>query len=203
MAQQSATIRGAVTDPSGAPAAGAKVSAVNVATGFSADTTTNSVGAYALPNLPVGTYVLTAEAAGFRTVPVQNIVLNVNDTREINVKLELGEIADEMTVTESSVVVETIGGEVAGLITGEQVRELPLNGRNFLQLTLLMPGVSAPEGFNTKNKGLLTGSDISVSGGAVTANMWSSRSTVIRTAPSLAAAAAPRSTWSPAVAPTT
>ena len=67
---------------------------------------------------------------------------------------------------------KTVGGEVAGLVTGEQVRELPLNGRNFLQLALLMPGVSAPDSLNVKDKGLLSGSDMSVSGGAITSNLW-------------------------------
>ena len=71
-----------------------------------------------------------------------------------------------------TLVVKTSGGEVAGLVTGAQVRELPLNGRNFLQLALLMPGVSAPDGLNVKDKGLLSGSDMSVSGAAVTSNLW-------------------------------
>ena len=65
-----------------------------------------------------------------------------------------------------------LGGDVSGVITGEQVRELPLNGRNFLQLATLMPGVSAPDFLNVKDKGLLGGSDLSVSGSDVTANLW-------------------------------
>src|SRR6185295_3713743 len=83
-----------------------------------------------------------------------------------------GELKEEITVQAPAIVVETIGGEVTGLVTGEQVRELPLNGRNFTQLALLMPGVSAPENFDTKNKGLMTGSDLSISGGGVTSNLW-------------------------------
>src|SRR5262249_28471797 len=83
-----------------------------------------------------------------------------------------GQITDSVTVEVPAISVQTTGGEVAGLITGEQVRELPLNGRNFLQLALLMPGVSAPDFLNVKDKGLLGGSDLSVSGSAVTANMW-------------------------------
>ena len=68
--------------------------------------------------------------------------------------------------------VRVLGGDVSGVVTGEQVRELPLNGRNFLQLATLMPGVSAPDALNVKDKGLLSGSDMSVSGGDVTANIW-------------------------------
>jgi len=168
----SASIRGNVMDPDGSPAKGIKVTAVNVETGFAREATTNASGAYDLPELPVGTYLLAAEGEGYREYLVQNIQLNVADIREQNIQMELGEFTDQVTVTSSSIVVETIGGEVAGLITGEQVRELPLNGRNFLQLTQLMPGVATLDNFNTKNKGLLTGSDISVSGGSVTGNMW-------------------------------
>ena len=92
--------------------------------------------------------------------------------REVNVQLSTGEITETVSVEASAYAVKTVGAEIAGLISGEQVRELPLNGRNFLQLTLLQPGVTATEGLNTVNKGLLGGADISVSGGSTTSNMW-------------------------------
>src|SRR5919109_487893 len=76
------------------------------------------------------------------------------------------------SVEASSTPVRLLGGDVSGVITGQQVRELPLNGRNFLQLATLMPGVSAPDFLNVKDKGLLGGSDLAVSGSDVTANMW-------------------------------
>ncbi len=171
-AQTTGSIRGTVTDPSGEPVGEAGVTVLNPETGFSRSVLTNDVGAYSFPNLQVGTYLVTVEVEGFKTFLAQNIVLNVSDVREVNAQLGLGELTEQMTVTSSSIVVETIGGEVAGLITGEQVRELPLNGRNFLQLTQLMPGVSAPDGFDYKNKGPASGSDMSVSGGGVTANVF-------------------------------
>jgi hypothetical protein len=172
MAQQTASIRGTVKDEAGGLVAGAKVTAIGAETGVTQETMTNAAGFYNIGNLTVGLYILSVEKDGFSTSVITDIYLNVNDVRETNVSLAVGAVTDEITTEASAIVVETIGGEVAGLITGEQVRELPLNGRNFLQLTLLMPGVSAPDGFNTKNKGLLTGSDLSVSGGATTANMW-------------------------------
>ena len=98
--------------------------------------------------------------------------LNVADVRVSDFQLETGAISETVSVVADTLVVKTVGGEVAGLVTGEQVRELPLNGRNFLQLALLMPGVSAPDGLNIKDKGLLSGSDMSVSGGAITSNLW-------------------------------
>lgn len=168
-----ASIRGTVADESGSSVPGASVTVANPETGLSRTVRTNASGAYSFATLPVGTYSLTCELEGFKTAIVSEIALNVADIREINIELELGEVAQEVTVTASPIVVETIGGEVAGLITGEQIRELPLNGRNFLQLTQLMPGVTTLDNFNTKNKGLLTGSDVSVSGGSVTSNMWS------------------------------
>jgi hypothetical protein len=173
MAQQLASMRGTVTDEAGGLVSGAKVTAIGADTGLTQETMTNASGFYNIGNLPIVLYILSVEKDGFSTAVVTDIYLNVNDVREVNISLAVGAITDEITTEASAIVVETIGGEVAGLITGEQVRELPLNGRNFLQLTLLMPGVSALEDFNTKNKGLLTGANISVSGGAITANMWS------------------------------
>jgi hypothetical protein len=159
-AQQSASIRGKVTDASGALVEGAKVTAIASETGLDRQTASNASGFYSIGNLPVGNYLVSVEKEGFSTSVVTDIFLNVADVREVNVSLAVRAVTDEITTKASAILVQTIGGEVAGLITGEQVRELPLNGRNFLQLTLLMPGVSAPDGFNTKNKGLLTGSDL-------------------------------------------
>jgi hypothetical protein len=172
VAASAQTIRGTVTDPDGAPVEGVAMTAINEETGFLREATTNATGAYAFGDLPVGIYLVSAEADGFKTSLQQNIVLTVSAVREVGVTLELGNITEEVTVISSSIIVETIGGEVAGLVTGEQVRELPLNGRNFVQLTQLMPGVSSPDGLNTKNKGLLSGVDLSVSGGSATANQW-------------------------------
>lgn len=171
-AAQNAAIRGTVIDPAGDAVAGATVVAINSDTGLTRTTSTNAAGAYLFPTLPVGRYVLNVEAEGFKSYVVSDIVLNVADTREVNAQMELGAVAEEVTVTSSSVIVETIGGEVAGLIDGEQIRELPLNGRNFLQLTQLMPGVSTLDNFDVKNKGLLAGSDISISGSSATGNLF-------------------------------
>jgi len=166
-----ATLRGTVTDATGAVLPGATVTITGTETGLSRVAYTNPSGNFTF-DLPVGAYQLTVELEGFKKAVVSDIELNVADERRLDVGLELGEIVEEITTTASSIYVETVGGEVAGLVRGEQIRELPLNGRNFVQLTLLMPGVSVPDGFNTKNKGLMTGTDMSVSGSAVTNNLW-------------------------------
>ncbi|HUP22079.1 MAG TPA: carboxypeptidase regulatory-like domain-containing protein [Thermoanaerobaculia bacterium] len=170
--RNTASLRGEVLDANGQPTPGAMVTALQTETGFSRSTPTNALGRYTLADVPLGTYTVRAELDGFRTGEVTGITLNVADAREVNFRLELGQVADVITVTSAPLDIATQGGEVVGLITGEQIRELPLNGRNFVQLTQLMPGVSTPEGFNTTNKGLLAGVDMSVSGGSVTGNQW-------------------------------
>ena len=173
MAQRTtATIRGVVSDPTNAVVSGAKVTIKNEDTGLTRSGTTNASGIYTFQDLPVGSYRLDVEYPGFKGESRSKIVLNVADNKSLDVQLTTGNVTETVNVETPAVSVSTTGGEVAGLITGEQVRELPLNGRNFLQLATLMPGVSAPDQLNVKDKGLLGGSDLSVSGAAVTANMW-------------------------------
>jgi hypothetical protein len=168
----SAAIRGNVTDASGAVMTSAKVTLTNEETGLTRTATTNAAGNYSFTELPVGSYRIQVEAAGFKTEVRSKVVINVADVREVNVQLQTGEVTETVTVEVAAVSVKTVGAEIAGLVSGEQVRELPLNGRNFLQLTLLQPGVSGIESLDTKAKGLQGGSDISVSGGSVTSNLW-------------------------------
>jgi hypothetical protein len=170
--RSTANIRGTVTDSSGAVIPGATVALKGEDTGLSRTATTNAAGVYSFPDIPSGRYRIDASLQGFKAGSVTDIVLSVADDREVNFQLEAGSVSETVTVQSSAVEVRTIGGEVSGLITGTQVRELPLNGRNFIQLTTLMPGVSMPDSLNTKDKGLMSGSDLSVSGSDVTANMW-------------------------------
>jgi hypothetical protein len=173
LAQRSnATIRGTVTDSTQAVLPGATVTATNQDTGLVRSTVTNSAGVFSLSELPIGRYTVGAELQGFKKASRTGVVLRVADDFSIDFELATGDIAETINVEASSTPVRVLGGDVSGVITGEQVRELPLNGRNFLQLATLMPGVSAPDFLNVKDKGLLGGSDLSVSGSDVTANMW-------------------------------
>ena len=167
-----AAIRGTITDPTGAVIAGAKVTVKNEETGLTRTASTNSAGNYNFDQLPVGSYRIEVEQAGFKAASRSKIVLNVADVRAVDVALQTGDISEQVNVEVAAVSVKTVGAEIAGLVTGEQVRELPLNGRNFMQLTLLQPGVTSTEGLNTVNKGLQGGSDIAVSGGSTTSNLW-------------------------------
>lgn len=167
-----ASIRGTVTDSTGGVLPGATVTVTNEDTGLARTTVTNGEGVYAVSQLPVGRYKVDAELSGFKTASRTGILLRVADDYAVDVELQTGAISEVVTVEASATPVRVLGGDVSGVVTGEQVRELPLNGRNFLQLATLMPGVSAPDFLNVKDKGLLGGSDLSVSGSDVTANMW-------------------------------
>jgi hypothetical protein len=167
-----AAIRGTVTDSTTAAIAGAKVTIANENTGLARTVTTNANGNYSFADLPVGSYRVEVEYAGFKTAVRSKVAISVADVRAVDFVLETGAISESISVEASATSIKTVGAEISGLVTGEQVRELPLNGRNFLQLTLLQPGVTANQDLNTTNKGLAGGSDISVSGGSTTSNLW-------------------------------
>ena len=167
------TIRGTVTDPSNAAVVRAEVSVQNEQTNFGRRTRTSDAGEFAFPELPLGIYRVTVQSAGFKEATAPGIELHVASTVVLRVKMVLGTVHEQAQVEVSPVQVETESGEVAGLIQGTQVRELPLNGRSFVQLTQLMPGVAANDGFDPKNKGVFAGNNLmSVSGGSSGANLW-------------------------------
>ncbi len=166
------TLRGTVTDPTGAIITGAKVTVKNEDTGFTRSGTTTSAGIYAFAELPVGSYRIEVEHPGFKAEVRSKVTLNVADVRAVDIQLATGDVSEVVNVEVPAVAVKTVGAEISGLVTGEEVRALPLNGRNFIQLTMLQPGVSAIDGLNTIDKGLGSGTDISVSGGSVTGNYW-------------------------------
>ncbi len=167
-----AAVRGTVTDEQGAVVAGAEVTVISPDTGFSKSATTGSDGVYNFPDLPLGAYKIRASHAGFKAAEQTGIVLHVADSRVINFALRVGAVTEQITVEANTIQVETTSGDLTGLIEGNQVTQLPLNGRNFMQLVTLVPGVSTGEGFSAQAKGLKGGSDISISGGAVNSNLW-------------------------------
>ena len=167
-----ATIRGTVTDGTAAVVPGANVTVRSEGAGFTRPAVTNSSGVYTFAELPVGTYTVEVSLSGFKSSVVKGVNLNVADVRAVDVQLTAGAVTESVTVEASALAVKTIGGEVAGLVTGEQVRELPLNGRNFLQLGTLMPGVSQGDDFNTKDRGLMSGIGLAVSGSGLGHNIW-------------------------------
>jgi uncharacterized membrane protein len=136
-----ATLSGRVFDPTGAAVPNARVEAVNVATNETTTATTDVSGAYTLPFLRPGTYRLTVTASGFKTFTRENIVLQVGQIAGIDVKLEVGEVAERIEVTAQAALLETQTASRSGIVNTTQVTELPLNTRNPFMLGAMMSGV--------------------------------------------------------------
>src|SRR6266481_5397020 len=168
----SGTITGTLTDPSGAVVPGATVSVVNERTGAAREAATNEEGSFSFPELEAGTYRLTVNKGGFKKLTERNVELHVADVTSLNLKMEMGAATETVVVEAAPVVVNTSTGDVSNIMVGEQIRELPINGRNFVQLTTLVPGAAVGESFDNKNKGLFAGVDISFSGSPSVDNQW-------------------------------
>ena len=141
VAQQSGIV-GTVTDSSGAVLAGVAVTAKNVNTGEARETTSNDVGQFTMPNLQVGTYTVSAEKPGFQRKVVDQVKLEVQAVRTIDVMLPPGTVSEQVNVTAEATALQTNDSSVSTLLETKVVNEIPLNGRNFLQLQLLSPGVT-------------------------------------------------------------
>jgi hypothetical protein len=139
------SIVGTVTDPSGALVSGAKVTITNKGTGQVVTTTTTSTGNYATGALIPGDYTIRVEGAGFKTTEML-VVVQVNTTASGNLKLNLGESSQVVEVQASELTVNTEQATVQGVITAQQIENLPINGRNFLDLAQLEPGVQIQDG---------------------------------------------------------
>jgi len=139
------SIVGTITDPSGAVFGGAKVAIINAATGQVISLTTNSSGAYNSGALIPGNYKVRVSAKGFRTNETALTVL-VGNTANGNVKMEIGQESQVVEVQASMVTVNTEQATVQGVLNAEQIENLPVNGRNFLDLAQLEPGVQIQDG---------------------------------------------------------
>jgi len=142
LAQANGSLSGTVTDKTGSVVAGAKVTVSSQGTGITRDTKTDDSGHYLVPLLPVAFYTVHAEAQGFQTTEQKDIRLQVNEQREIDVTLNLASVSTSVEVTANEVAVETSNPSLGQVITSEQVAQLPLNGRNFVQLATLTPGTT-------------------------------------------------------------
>lgn len=168
----SGQITGSVVDPSGAVVTDATITLTQIATGAKRTATSNADGNYSISNLPIGTYRINVSKPGFKETSISNVVVNVSSVTRQDVSLEAGAISEVVNITADAVQIESQTGAVGEIVTGEQVRELPLNGRSFTQLTQLQPGVSASNTFDSKQKGLFGGVDFSVNGNSGQANLF-------------------------------
>src|SRR5258708_3256348 len=135
----SGTITGVVTDDSGAVVADASVTVTSVQTGASRRSQTNSEGSFSFPELNPGIYNISVTKQGFKKVQEKNIELHVSDITNVPIKLPLGTVAETVVLEATAVQVETQTGTVGNVVNEEEVHELPMNGRNFVQLTTMMP----------------------------------------------------------------
>jgi len=136
-----ASIRGTVTDPTGAVVSGVKLTATNAATGIAYSTTSNDSGSFTFLQLPIGDYSLKAEQTGFKAYQASGIHLDLDQIYNLPVKLALGAASEQIIVEANPVQVEQTDMQLGTTITGQQIVDLPLNGRNWTQLQQLEPGI--------------------------------------------------------------
>jgi outer membrane receptor protein involved in Fe transport len=144
-----ASLTGTVTDATGASLKDAAVTAVNLKTGVEYPARSNEAGVYTVTGLPIGSYVVRAEAGGFKRVTTNPITLEVGQTARVNLKLEVGGVSETVEVAGVNPILQTENAVVGEVVTGSTMVALPLNGRNFAQLPLLAPGAQhhAPDTF--------------------------------------------------------
>src|SRR5580700_6504669 len=137
-----ASISGRITDASGAAVPAASVVVKNTGTSASETTVSDGEGRYTMPALPIGSYELQVSKPGFQTSVSTGITLTVGSAPVIDLQLTVGQATQAVTVSADASQVETANASVSSLVNATQMRELPLNGRDFEQLILLAPGVS-------------------------------------------------------------
>ena len=166
------TITGTVTDTSGAAVPDAPVTVTDTATGKVYTVNTDSQGGFTVPELPESTFTVQIKAANFKEFIAKNVVVHVATTTNVPAQLQLGSVTESVTVQANSIQVQTDTAALSQIVDGRQVKELPLNGRNFVELTQLQPGVSAANNFQNTGKGLNGGVDMSVNGNPTTNNLF-------------------------------
>jgi hypothetical protein len=170
---QTGSITGTVKDPSGASIAGATVVVTSPDRGITRSMSTNSTGDYNQSALPQGSYDVIVSATGFKKFQAKGVVLDVAQKARVDVTLEVGAISTEVIVQGENVAqVETQSSELAGTVTGKEITQLQLNGRNFTTLVSLVPGVSNQTGMDEPQVGINGSVQFSMNGGRTEYNAW-------------------------------
>src|SRR2546425_1186484 len=132
---QSATVSGTARDQSGAVLPGVQVTVTNTGTSLTRSVVTNERGTYVVPQLPIGNYELTAELPGFKTAARSGIVLQVDQRTTVDFEMQVGEVTERLLVTEAAPLVQSETSSVGSVVENKRIVELPLNGREFQNLT--------------------------------------------------------------------
>lgn len=146
IAQSTGALVGTVQDSSGAIVPGAAIRAINEGTGQQTSAVSDAAGRFSFPRLPVGSYRVEATSAGFRQFVTEGVRLDSDQSRQANIVLEVGQTSESVTVTGAVGLVETLGATLKEVVDEKRITDLPLNGRNPLQLQLLLPGVTPSRG---------------------------------------------------------
>ncbi len=157
LAQSTGLISGTVSDSSGAVVPAARVTAIQQGTGLRFEAPSDDAGRFSFPRLPVGSYVVECQQQGFRRFVSEAIRLDADQTRQAQIVLQVGETTESVQVTGAIGLVETVGATIRETVDEKRITELPLNGRNPLQLQLLVPGVvPSVGGANLAQNGTIT-----------------------------------------------
>jgi hypothetical protein len=171
--QTNGSITGTVKDQSGAAVPGATVVISSPERGINRQMVTNSTGEYNESALPSGSYNVIVTANGFKKYEAKGVTLDVAEKARVDIALEVGAATVEILVEGANVAqVETQSSELAGTITGKELTQLQLNGRNFTSLVTLVPGVSNQTGMDEPQVGINGSVSFSMNGGRVEYNNW-------------------------------
>src|SRR5713101_7936722 len=171
--QDTGSVTGTVTDPSGAAVSGAPVTLSSAERGIDRSTTTNESGDYLFGAMGSGSYDLVIVAPGFKKYQAKGVKLQVGQKARVDVALQVGGANTEVTVEGSSVAqVETQSSDLSGTVSGKEITQLELNGRNFTQLATLVPGVSNQSGQDDASVWVGGNVSFSMNGGRTEYNNW-------------------------------
>src|SRR5581483_8637891 len=165
-----ATILGDVKEPSGAVIPGAMVTVNNTETGLSRTVTTGNDGSYRFAALPVGPYEVKASFSGFQTAVRTGVTLTVGQEAVVNFGLQVGQVSETVSVSAEASLVNTTSSSLGALVNETAVAQLPLNGRNYIDLTFLQPGIARQE--TTTSGGTFVGAWFSSNGMPLRSNTY-------------------------------
>jgi hypothetical protein len=162
-AQDTATLVGTVSDATGAVVPGAKVTVSNPSRGFTRDVASNAAGEYTAARIPIGDYVVTAEASGFQKLVRSGITLTAGQTQRVDLTLTVGQLTQQVEVVGNIARVETENATISDVVTSRQIENLALNGQNIMGLEFLVPGAAIADGQEDAMQLGHAGGEVSVS----------------------------------------